>query len=170
MSNLFLVSQAPNRELSNYDKIHKLKKIPVIFTMSIRRIIYTSQATKQFDTRNLLNLLHDARAFNSIDKISGVLIHKEGSFLQIIEGESQAVDDLFTRLGRDPRHNEIKMIHDTSVKNRIFSNWAMGCADFDAPELSLIPGIRTDLNDPEVIEDLINRLPEIAKLLRENLD
>jgi hypothetical protein len=51
------------------------------------------------------------------------------------------------------------------VDNRIFSNWAMGCADFDEPYLSLIPGLRTDLNDPKVINDIINRLPEIAEYL-----
>jgi hypothetical protein len=46
----------------------------------------------------------------------------------------------------------------------------MGCADFDKPELSLIPGIRTDLSDPKVIEDIIIRLPEIADFLLEKLD
>lgn len=59
---------------------------------------------------------------------------------------------------------------DTSVDSRHFSNWAMGCADFDKPELSFIPRIRTDLSDPQVIEDIISRLPEIAALLLVNDD
>ena len=97
-------------------------------------------------------------------------MHREGVFLQVIEGESEVIDDLFNRIQRDPRHNEIKIIFDSSVNSRLFPNWAMGCADFDEPELSLIPGIRTDLNDPKVIEDLINRLPEIATFLIQKLD
>ena len=138
--------------------------------MALRRIVYTSQALEQFNKRSLLDLLHDARAFNKIDNITGVLMHRKGNFLQIIEGESENVANLLTRLLSDPRHNKVKIILDSSVDRRLFSNWTMGCADFDKPELSLIPGIRTDLSDPQVIEDIIIRLPEIAVFLLENLD
>jgi hypothetical protein len=138
--------------------------------MALRRIVYTSQALEQFNKRSLLDLLHDARAFNKIDNITGVLMHRKGHFLQVIEGESENVGNLLTRLLSDPRHNKVKIILDSSVDRRLFSNWTMGCADFDKPELSLIPGIRTDLSDPQVIEDIIIRLPEIAVFLLENLD
>lgn len=136
--------------------------------MALRRIIYTSKSTKQFNKRNLLDLLHDSRAYNKIDNITGVLMHREGVFLQVIEGRSDVIHDLFIRLKRDPRHDEIKIIFDSSVTSRFFSNWSMGCADFDEPELSLIPGIRTDLSDPKVIERLINNLPEVATFFLEN--
>lgn len=138
--------------------------------MVLRRIVYTSQASEQFSKRNLLDLLHEARAFNAIDNISGVLMHRNGYFLQVIEGESEVVEELFTRLLRDPRHKEIKKILDAPVASCLFSSWAMGCADFDEPGLNMLPGIRTDLRDPEVIEDLISKLPEIASFLLENLD
>ena len=138
--------------------------------MSLRRIVYTSQASEKFSKRSLLNLLHESRAFNTIDNISGVLMHRKGCFLQVIEGESEVVDDLFKRLLKDRRHNAVRLILDSSVDSRLFSSWAMGCADFDEPELSLIPGIHTDLSDPKVIEDLIIRLPEIATILHEILD
>ena len=138
--------------------------------MTLRRIIYTSQASEPLSKRNLLDMLHEARAFNSIDNISGVLMHRKGTFIQVIEGEPKDVEDLFQRIQRDRRHKKVKIILDSSVDSRHFSNWAMGCADFDEPELSLIPGIRTDLTDPQVIEDIITRLPEIATLLLENLD
>jgi len=118
----------------------------------------------------LLELLHDSRAFNTIDNITGVLMHRKGNFLQVIEGESENVGALLTRLRNDPRHNKVKIIVDSSADRRLFSNWTMGCADFDKPELSLIPGIRADLSDPQVIEDIIIRLPEIAVFLLENLD
>lgn len=135
--------------------------------MALRRIIYSSKATKHFGERELLDILHDARAFNSIDNITGVLMHKNGTFVQVIEGEPDVVEDLFNRIKLDKRHSNIKIITDTSAASRIFPNWAMGCADFNRPELSLIPGIRTDLNNPEVIKEIISRLPEIAELLKE---
>ncbi|MDX6746890.1 BLUF domain-containing protein [Polaribacter sp. PL03] len=137
--------------------------------MKLRRIAYTSKATIHFSKRDLLDLLHDSRAYNSMDKISGVLIHKNGYFLQIIEGDSKDVDDLLTRLHKDTRHTDFKIINDSFVPDRMFSKWAMGCADFDDPTLAMIPGIRTDLNDPVVVDNLINSLSEVATLLHNNL-
>ncbi|MBD3862456.1 BLUF domain-containing protein [Olleya marilimosa] len=137
--------------------------------MTCRRIIYSSQATQHFNKRELLDLLHDARAFNTIDNITGVLMHKDGLFVQVIEGDHDIIDDLLQRLRRDIRHSEIKIINDQTVETRLFGIWSMGCADFDDPSLSLIPGIRTDLSDPKVLEDLINRLPQVADILLENI-
>lgn len=136
--------------------------------MALRRIIYTSQALEPFSKRDFLDMLHESRAYNSIDNISGVLMYGNGTFIQIIEGEQENVNDLFTRILRDSRHKEVKLILDSFVDSRYFSNWAMGSADFDDPELSFIPGIRTDLSDPQVIEDIIAHLPEIATFLLKN--
>ncbi len=137
--------------------------------MELRRLIYTSQATEPFNKRKLLDLLHESRAYNSIDNITGVLMHKEGFFLQVIEGESEAVQNLFNRIIKDKRHKEIRISQDLKVTTRLFPQWSMGCADFNEPELSLLPGIRTDLSDPEVIEELISQLPEVASFLLANV-
>ncbi|WP_158841867.1 BLUF domain-containing protein [Polaribacter sp. L3A8] len=137
--------------------------------MKLRRIAYTSKATVEFTKRDLLDLLHDSRAYNTLDNISGVLIHKEGYFLQILEGEPKDLNDLLARLRKDTRHTEFKIIDDCLVDKRMFLNWAMGCADFDDPSLSMIPGVRSGLTNPEVMESLINRLPEVATYLHDNL-
>lgn len=136
--------------------------------MELRRIIYTSKAREAFSKRNLLDLLHESRAYNSIDDITGVLMHKDGYFLQVIEGEPAAVLNLYNRILNDSRHSDVKLIKDSTVSSRLFSNWSMGCADFDEPELSMLPGIRTDLSDSEVVDEMIDRLPEVAAFLIEN--
>ena len=137
--------------------------------MELRRLIYTSQATNKLSKRNLLDLLHDSRSYNKIDNISGILMHSNKYFLQVIEGRSDVIEDLVGRLLKDTRHIKFKIIFDCAVNNRLFRNWTMSCADFDNPELSLIPGIRTDLNDPQVIKNLITNLPETANFLLEKL-
>ena len=130
--------------------------------MKLRRVIYTSQATKQLSKRNLLDLLHEARAFNLVDGISGLLMHK------VLEGNSKVIEDLLIRIHKDTRHNNFKIIQDSFVENRLFATWSMACTDFDDPTLSFIPGIRTDLNDLEFIDELLMNLPEIS-ILQENL-
>ena len=137
--------------------------------MKRRRLIYTSQAVKDFSKSELLDLLHDARAYNTIDNICGVLMHRNGHFLQVLEGESDPIENLLGRLQKDTRHKNLKIIHDSSVDSLLFSNWAMGSADLEAPELSLIPGLRTDLSNEEVIQDLVIRLPEIANFLQDKM-
>jgi hypothetical protein len=138
--------------------------------MKLRRLIYTSQATRSFSKRNFLDLLHQSRAYNSVDNITGVLIHRNDFFLQVIEGDTEAIEDLLGRLLLDTRHIKLKIILDKLVEKRIFSNWSMGCANFNEPELSLIPGLRADLSDPEVIQELITRLPEVSSYLLQKID
>jgi len=137
--------------------------------MKLHRLVYTSQATILFTKRELLDLLHESRGFNMVDNISGVLMHKQGYFLQVIEGQPEAIDNLISRLEKDPRHSNIKILYKSIIFERLFQNWAMGCADFDDPALSMLPGLRTDLADSKVVEDLVNRLPEVANFLIENL-
>jgi hypothetical protein len=133
--------------------------------MKIRRLIYKSQAILPFNKRKLLDLLHESRSYNSIDCITGLLMHKEGFFLQVFEGEPSVIENLLNRILNDTRHTKIEVVQDCTANNRLFSTWAMGCLDFDEPELSLLPGIRTDLSDPIIIQELISQLPEISNFL-----
>jgi hypothetical protein len=124
---------------------------------------------KNFNKRELLDLLHDARAYNTIDNICGVLMHRNGHFLQVFEGESNPIENLLSRLQRDTRHKNLEISHYSFVDSPLFSNWAMGSADLEAPELSLMPGLRTDLYKAEVVQELVMRLPDIADFLRDKM-
>lgn len=135
--------------------------------MKYRRLIYTSQPVKQFSGAELINLLHDARAYNSIDDICGVLLHRHGYFLQVIEGGKEPIENLLSRLRKDPRHKNIVVIYDGFVDRRVFSNWAMGVADLMSPELSLLPGICSDLSGTQAVRDLILGLPAVESFLQQ---
>jgi hypothetical protein len=133
--------------------------------MKFRRIIYKSQAILTFNKRKLLDLLHESRSYNSIDNITGLLMHKEGFFLQVFEGEPSVIENLLNRILNDTRHTKIEVVQDCPANNRLFSNWTMACLDFDEPELSLLPGMLTDLSDPIIVQELISQLPEISYFL-----
>jgi hypothetical protein len=135
--------------------------------MKYRRLIYTSQPIKQFSRPELIRLLHDARSYNAIDDICGVLLYRDGYFLQVIEGGAEPIENLLGRLKKDVRHNNIVVIHDSFVDRRIFSNWAMGVADLMSPELSLLPGICSDLSGSQAVEELIVGLPAVESFLQQ---
>ena len=136
--------------------------------MDKSRLIYTSQATKSFSKRGLLDLLHEARAFNSIDSIYGFLYYKNGFFFQVIEGKTQLINNLFDRIKKDKRHANVKIISNDLINDYLFAKWSMGCIEFNDPKLSLIPGISIELGTKESIDLLITNLPEISSLLISN--
>ncbi|GAK93478.1 hypothetical protein JCM19298_2197 [Nonlabens ulvanivorans] len=45
----------------------------------------------------------------------------------------------------------------------------MGCADFNDPSLSMIPGILRNFENPKVAHQLSDQLPAIANFLHDNL-
>ncbi|MDC0338307.1 BLUF domain-containing protein [Flavobacteriales bacterium] len=135
--------------------------------MKYRRLIYTSQPVKQFSGPELIRLLHDARAYNSIDDICGVLLHRHGYFLQVIEGGIEPIENLLSRLRKDVRHKNIVIIYDGMVGRRVFSNWDMGVADLMSAELSLLPGICSDLSASQAVEELIVGLPDLENFLQQ---
>lgn len=73
----------------------------------------------------LSGILAQARPLNARDDITGVLTAVNGTFVQIIEGGEAVVDDLLTRLRRDPRHTELEVIGRRMVKRRAFGDWDM---------------------------------------------
>jgi hypothetical protein len=138
--------------------------------MKLRRLIYTSQATESFSEHNLLDLLDQSRAYNSVDDITGLLMHKKGFLLQVLEGESEAIEDLLNRLLLDTRHVKLKIVLDRCTEHRLFPNWTMGCVDLHKVELKLIPELCVDLSDLKVIQELTIRLPEVASFLLKEID
>jgi hypothetical protein len=129
------------------------------------RLIYTSQATNPLSRRELLDLLHEARAYNSIDSIHGFLYYKDEFIFQVIEGETQLVNNLFDRIKKDKRHTNVKIISNNLINDYLFARWSMSCIEFSNPKLSLIPGISIELDAKESIDLLITNLPEVSSLL-----
>lgn len=138
--------------------------------MELRQVIYTSFATKEMDSRQLLDLLHEARGFNTVDNITGLLIHSDSHFMQVIEGDHENIEDLLHRLQSDPRHTDFHIVSDKRVHERLFPNWAMGCADFDDPVLATLPGVKTDPTDPDQVKQLVNGISQNQEAWRDILE
>ena len=135
--------------------------------MSMRRMIYVSHTTSPMSQRDLLDLLHDARGFNAADGITGALMLRGELFVQILEGESEVLDDLWQRLQRDTRHAQARVLYDESVDSRLFGDWSMASAQLDDPALAVLPGV-ADAHDAEaLVASLAQQLPALAECLRE---
>jgi hypothetical protein len=107
------------------------------------RIIYLSSAVKQFSEEEISLLLIQSRKYNAEHNITGVLLHIEGDFLQVIEGEKKIVKQLFEKINLDPRHKGVICVFDDAIKERNFTDWSMGFCALEYENLRHISGYET---------------------------
>ena len=92
----------------------------------VYQLVYVSRAVTDMDTEMLDEILGSARKNNGAQNITGMLLHHDGSFIQVLEGERSAVEALFEKIGDDPRHEQTNVVLRTEVEERAFEQWSMG--------------------------------------------
>lgn len=93
--------------------------------MYLTRLLYFSEATPGVDP-DLENLLQTARTFNEKNEISGVLWFDGKYFIQILEGQREAVGRTYHRIAIDQRHQNIELVECLAISERLFPGWSMG--------------------------------------------
>ena len=124
------------------------------------RIVYVSEAAAPCSTHELARILVVARNNNQRDGLTGVVLHHEGSFLQLLEGPAETVRARFADIVEDPRHRKVTVLEIADVAERIFGAWTMGsldpsALDEDASEF-LSRGREGIVNQPRAIARLLS--------------
>lgn len=101
-------------------------------------LLYTSSSTREANHELLDAILQTARANNSRLGITGMLLFNEGSFVQLLEGDKEKVQETFSKISKDPRHYNIEVVIEASVNNRYFPNWQMGFKWLEKDDLKRI--------------------------------
>lgn len=128
-------------------------------------LIYASAANKLFSKEQLVDLLTKCRAKNTSLGITGMLLYKDGSFMQALEGEESAVRSLFKTISGDRRHKLVSIIHEGNVDERQFPEWSMGFRDLNSPDVQSIPGYNEFLNKSLTGEEFTSNPTICQKLL-----
>jgi len=87
--------------------------------------IYASSATVRLSQHDLLELLKKARLRNQDQGLTGMLLYRDGTYLQYLEGQRADIDGLLKRLGTDPRHKAIRILRKGPTPKRLFPDWSM---------------------------------------------
>lgn len=111
-------------------------------------LAYVSSACSPFAPAELVALLEKSRRNNAALGITGMLLYKDGNFMQILEGEEQPVRALSAKIGRDPRHSGVVTLLQGQAPEREFSDWSMGFRDLSDPNAAPVPGYSEFLNTP----------------------
>ena len=104
------------------------------------QLVYVSSAIELFSSHDLLALLEQSRAKNVRAGITGLLLYKDGNFMQLLEGPEAAVRELYAAIRRDARHHGIILLLEGTVEEREFPDWAMAFPDLTAPALLSLRG------------------------------
>jgi len=119
----------------------------------MQQIVYTSTANQDFPPADLKKLLIGARMRNKALGVTGMLVFHDGSFLQALEGEKRAVNEIFVLIQGDPRHRDLFILHcGPGPDQRVFGDWSMGFADFTGTADILKGFVR--LNEQLQLKDL----------------
>ena len=89
----------------------------------LQTICYLSNSRKDLTNQELQSLFFSTKMNNIRLKISGILIHDNGNFFQIIEGKKKHVIDLYQKIENDSRHFNLIKIFDKPIQSSSFKSF-----------------------------------------------
>ena len=93
--------------------------------MNLVRLIYASSKTAEWNDYELKKLIDQAAQRNKADAITGLLVFNRKFFLQCIEGRRDKVSELYARILKDPRHQQVQLLSFDEIDLREMERWNM---------------------------------------------
>jgi len=115
--------------------------------MELYEIAYSSRAVRLMSDKDLDDMLLVARGKNERLGVTGMLLYKDMSFLQVLEGDRQVISALMDRIREDMRHQNIKILVDRPLMGRNFPEWSMGFSRLDGSYDSVPEGFSGLMSD-----------------------
>ena len=108
------------------------------------RLVFVSEMIDGIgtDVQSVAEILGASERNNRRDEISSAMMFYEGEAAQMAEGARGDLDRLLTRLSKDPRHRNIRILEDRPVMQRRMRDWARLCALTDLQAQDILCGRR----------------------------
>ena len=90
----------------------------------LRRVIYVSEKVGSSE-QDVADIVNASTQNNPSNYITGCLLNGKNSFLQILEGPSDAIKSLYKTISEDIRHTNVQRLCDEPLDTRLFSDWSM---------------------------------------------
>lgn len=71
------------------------------------------------------NFIFAAQEFNKSANIGGMLVSAPNFYVQVLEGDRLAVNALYNRIARDPRHKNVTIVRYMEIRYKEFPEWSM---------------------------------------------
>lgn len=93
--------------------------------MKLYRLIYVSDKREYLGLADFKDILAKSEKNNAEFGITGLLVALDKKFFQVLEGPGAALNTLYEKIMRDPRHKNPRLLSYLPVHDRHFSEWAM---------------------------------------------
>lgn len=94
------------------------------------RLIYKSQTSWDLlSNDSLLQLAEASTRNNEAAGITGLLALSGETFLQVLEGPVDAVNELYLKIAKDKRHGDLRLLLFEQISEGIFTDWSMHVVD-----------------------------------------
>lgn len=136
--------------------------------MALISLVYVSYATQEMSGEELKDLLEVCRRNNKPLNVTGMLLYRDGYFIQALEGEEDTVMDLYETIVKDPRHDRVLTVYKGEIVNRAFTDWSMGFRNLEDVDFSEYPEY-TDFSQfsPEYFSNNPSRAKSLLKTFKD---
>lgn len=100
-------------------------------------------------TAAIADLVEVSIAKNPRRDITGALLFTGAHFAQILEGREDVITALMKSIGRDERHDQLTVINQAPLKERIFHDWALA---YNGPSLFIARHVARVLASPPGVD------------------
>lgn len=109
--------------------------------LALVHTIYVSRLSQPLSPDEIEQLLQKTRKANKRINVTGMLLLTDNTFFQVLEGEASVLDELYAKIIKDSRHNQITKIITEPIEVRAFSDWTMGYVAASEKQLREIRGM-----------------------------
>jgi len=92
-------------------------------------LVYISSGTQDFSPEDIVEILRKSRINNDKRNITGMLLYKDGNFLQVLEGPEDEIARLMQTIEMDSRHRGLIVLTKKPLRERQFPSWSMAYKD-----------------------------------------
>lgn len=98
--------------------------MPKIETADLKHIIYSSRPLG-FERKTVEQILTSSQKNNPRVGVTGLLIYGADLYLQLLEGPVKDLEETFSRIKSDTRHDKIRILKESVIDQRLFASWTM---------------------------------------------
>jgi hypothetical protein len=90
------------------------------------QLTYASRTANILGLGDVKDILQSSLRNNAAAGVTGALCLTNGIFLQQLEGDRAAVNQLYHRIQKDSRHKDTQILDFSEIASRRFGTWSMG--------------------------------------------
>ncbi len=127
-------------------------------------LVYISHTSRPLYEDDLLEILSNSRLQNKKNEITGMLLYLNEKFIQVLEGEYDAVMEVYEKIKEDPRHQKISVLLEGNTANRVFKDWSMGFKKLSDKQFEELSGFK-DLDEFFSAQPVTDETPAVMLFL-----